>query len=50
MHSLGFIHIKNRSATEEEMLTEIWKILGGSNDNNVKAENLFVILAGIMNI
>lgn len=50
MHTLGFIHVKNRSSSEEEMLTEIWKILGGSNDNTVKAENLFVLLAGIMNI
>lgn len=50
MHTLGFIHVKNRSVAEEEMLTEIWKILGGTNDNHVKAENLFIILAGIMNI
>jgi len=25
MHTLGFIHIKSRSAAEEEQLTEIWK-------------------------
>eukprot|EP00347_Sterkiella_histriomuscorum_P021695 403333083 len=50
MHTLGFIHVTNRSSSEEEMLTEIWKILGGTNDNMVKAENLFVLLAGIMNI
>ena len=50
MHVLGFIHVKNRSNTEEEMLTDLWKILGGTNDNYVKAENLFVLLAAIMNI
>jgi hypothetical protein len=50
MHALGFIHVKSRSLAEEEMLTDIWKMLGGTNDNFVKAENLFVILAGIMNI
>lgn len=33
MHSLGFIHVKNRSLSEEEMLTDIWKIMGGTNDN-----------------
>jgi len=50
MHALGFIHVKNRSLSEEEMLTDIWKLLGGTNDNQVKAENLFIVLAGIMNI
>ena len=50
MHTLGFIHVKNRSTSEEEMLTDIWKKLGGTNDNYIKAENLFVLLAGIMNI
>jgi hypothetical protein len=32
------------------MLTDIWKILGGTDDNSVKAENLIVLLSGIMNI
>lgn len=50
MHVLGFIHVKNRSTVEEEMLTECWKLLGGTNDNSVKAENLFVVLSAIMNI
>jgi hypothetical protein len=50
MHALGFIHVKSRSLSEEEMLTEIWKMLGGTNESQVKAENLFVVLAGIMNI
>lgn len=50
MHTLGFIHVKNRSSSEEEMLTEIWKILGGTKDKSVKAENLFILLAGIMNV
>jgi hypothetical protein len=50
MHALGFIHVKSRSLSEEEMLTDIWKLLGGTNENFVKAENLFVVLAGIMNI
>lgn len=49
MHSLGFIYVKSRSSSEEEMLTEIWKMLGGTNDNTIKAENLFVVLAGVMN-
>lgn len=50
MHALGFISIKNRSMAEEEMLTELWKKLGGTNDNSIKAENLFVMLCGIMNL
>ena len=33
MHALGFIHVKSRSLAEEEMLTDIWKLLGGTNDN-----------------
>ena len=49
MHTLGFIYVKCRFPSEEELLTEIWKILGGTNDNTIKAENLFVLLAGIMN-
>ena len=50
MHALGFIHVRNRSSTEEEMLTEIWKNLGGTNENTVKVKNLFLLLAGIMNL
>ena len=50
MHVLGFIHVNSRSTVEEEMLTDCWKLLGGNNENTVKAENLFVVLAGIMNI
>ena len=50
MHVLGFIYVKSRSSLEEEMLTDCWKLLGGTNDNSIKAENLFVVLAGIMNI
>jgi len=49
MHSLGFIHVKDRSNSEEELLTLIWKTLGGTNDNSIKAENLFVFLVGIIN-
>jgi len=50
MHQLGFIHIKSRSSTEEEQLTEIWKQLGGNGDNQIKAENVFIFLCGILNI
>lgn len=50
MHGLGFIHVKNRSQLEEDLITELWKLVGGTNDNYIKAENLFVVLAGIMNL
>jgi len=49
MHTLWFIHVKDRSNSEEELLTLIWKSLGGTNDNSIKAENLFVFLVGIIN-
>mmetsp|Transcript_3907 Transcript_3907/g.3846 ORF Transcript_3907/g.3846 Transcript_3907/m.3846 type:complete len:84 (+) Transcript_3907:1110-1361(+) len=50
MHNLGFIHLKSSSVYEEELLTELWKVLGGTNDNYIKAENLLTALAGIMNL
>ena len=50
MHNLGFIHLKSSSIYEEELLTDLWKVMGGNNDNAIKAENLMVILSGIMNL
>lgn len=50
MHELGFIHLKKSSASEEELLTQLWKILDGTNDNSIKAENLLVVLAAVMNV
>ena len=50
MHVLGFIHIKKRSAAEEAMITEVWKLVGGTIDNKIKAENLLVLMAGVLNI
>ena len=50
MHTLGFIHVKNRSTIEEMLLTEIWKLIGGANDSQVKAENVLVVLAGVLNL
>lgn len=51
MHLLGFIKIKNkRSRKEEDMLTLIWKMIGGTNDNYVKTNNLLIALSGVINI
>lgn len=50
MHVLGFIHVKSRSTVEEELITEVWKMVLGTNDNYVKAENLFVLLCAVMNL
>ena len=33
MHNLGFIHLKQSSPIEEELLTDLWKLMGGANDN-----------------
>ena len=49
MHNLGFIKLKNGSDQEEELLTQLWKMMGGTNDNHIKLENLMVALAGVMN-
>ena len=49
MHELGFIHLKKSSQAEEKLLTDLWKTLGGSNENAIKAENLLVVLTGVMN-
>ena len=50
MHELGFIHLKKSSSSEEELLTQLWKILDGTNENSIKAENLLVVLAAVMNV
>lgn len=49
MHELGFIHLKKSSKSEEKLLTDLWKTLGGTNDGAVKAENLLSVLTAIMN-
>jgi hypothetical protein len=50
MHDLGFIHLKKSSSAEEELLTELWKSLDGTNENSIKAENLLVVLSAVMNV
>ena len=53
MHSLGFIHVKNRSMLEEEQLTDIWKLLqheGSVQTNLISAEWLLALLGAILNI
>lgn len=50
MHNLGFIHLKKSSIHEEELLTDLWKLLGGTNENSIKAENLLTTLAAVMNL
>jgi len=50
MHALGFISLKNNSANEEELITDLWKFIGGTNTNTVKAENLMLVLAAVMNL
>ena len=32
------------------MLTDLWNMLGGTEDNTTKAENLMVLLGGVMNL
>ena len=49
MHELGFIHLKKSSKSEEKLLTEIWKIMSGTNEGAIKAENLLAVLTAIMN-
>ena len=50
MHGMNFIHVYSKSDMEEELLIEIWNMLGGTEHNFIKAENLFIVLAGILNI
>lgn len=50
MHTLGFIHIKKSSPAEEELITDLWKMMGGTNENTIKAENLLMVLAAVMNL
>lgn len=49
MHHLGFISINPSNPKDEELLTELWKELQGTNDDTLKAENLLVILGAVMN-
>jgi hypothetical protein len=49
MHYLGFITLKNNNSRDEELLTDLWKELGGTNENSIKAENLLVILGAVCN-
>eukprot|EP00349_Pseudokeronopsis_sp_Brazil_P011204 CAMPEP_0202979412 /NCGR_PEP_ID=MMETSP1396-20130829/85566_1 /ASSEMBLY_ACC=CAM_ASM_000872 /TAXON_ID= /ORGANISM="Pseudokeronopsis sp., Strain Brazil" /LENGTH=46 /DNA_ID= /DNA_START= /DNA_END= /DNA_ORIENTATION= len=46
---MGFIP-NYLSKLEEELVAELWKMMGGSNEDPVIAENLMIVLAGIMNI
>jgi len=32
------------------MVADLWKMMGGSDEDPIIAENLMVVLAGIMNI
>lgn len=50
MHTLGFISLNWKCNDEEELLTDLWKVMGGTNENSIKAENLMVVLAAIMNL
>lgn len=50
MHALGFVSLSYKCLDEEELLTSLWKQIGGTNDNTIKAENLMIVLAGIMNL
>jgi hypothetical protein len=50
MHILGFINVAGKTNGEEDMLSDIWKLLGGTPENQIKAENLFIFLCGILNI
>jgi hypothetical protein len=50
MHELGFIHLKKSSSSEEELLTTLWKILDGTNETSIKAENLLIVLSAVMNV
>ncbi|CDW75339.1 UNKNOWN [Stylonychia lemnae] len=53
LHQLGYLSDPRKITTAEEIqLQEIWKILGGvkSKDRTIKAENLFIFLAALLNI
>ena len=50
MHELGFISLKKSSNAEENLLTTLWKMLEGTNENSIKAENLLIALAAVMNV
>ena len=50
MHSLGFVQINRVSASEEKLLTDLWNLTGGTEENDVDASHLLVLLAGLMNL
>jgi len=50
MHDLHFINIKKVIDLEGTLLSEIWKMLDGTDKGTVKAENLLIFLAAILNV
>lgn len=50
MHHLGFLHLKNKSDFEIELITDLWQSLGATNTSRVNAYHVLVLLAGVMNI
>lgn len=50
MHSMGFINLKRNSSECEELLTELWKMVGGTDTNAIRAENLLTVLSAVMNL
>lgn len=50
MHSLGFLQINRVSANEEQLLTDLWNLAGGTEESSVDACVLLVLLAGLMNL
>lgn len=50
MNSLHFVNVRQISVSEEHLLTELWRLLGVSDDETVPAANILSLLAGIMNL
>jgi hypothetical protein len=38
------------STNEEQLLTDLWNLAGGTEDNQVNASHLLVLMAGVMSL
>lgn len=50
MYSLGFLHIKNKSEHEVDLITKLWASLDANKFSRINAYCVLILLAGVMNI
>lgn len=50
MHKLSFVTINKITPKEEQLLTDLWNIAGGKDDNTINASHLLVLLAGLQKL